>query len=77
MEVCPFSPFAGKGRVSLREGSPIWAAEASRARTRERAAKPRGAGSPVSRFRVSSRAFTFHDIPQMESLLAGKVGWGL
>ena len=28
---------------SLRESSPIWASEASEARTRERAAKPRGA----------------------------------
>ena len=42
----------------------IWASEESRARTSERAAKPRG-------FRVSSRVSTFHDIPQMESLLAG------
>ena len=31
-------------RISLRASSPIWASEASRARTRERAAKPRGAG---------------------------------
>ena len=37
--------------VSLRASSPIWASEASRLRTRERAAKPRGAG----RSRVSSR----------------------
>ena len=29
---------------SLRASSPIWASETSRARTRERAAKPRGAG---------------------------------
>ena len=29
---------------SLRASSSIWASEASRARTRERAAKPRGAG---------------------------------
>ena len=29
--------------VSLRASSPIWASEASLARTRERAAKPRGA----------------------------------
>ena len=29
---------------SLRASSPIWASEASLARTRERAAKPRGAG---------------------------------
>ena len=27
----------------------------------------------VPRFRVSSRVSTFHDIPQMESLLAGWV----
>ena len=30
---------------SLRASSPIWASEVSRAKTRERAAKPRGAGS--------------------------------
>ena len=29
--------------ASLRASSPIWASEASRARTRERAAKPQGA----------------------------------
>ena len=44
---------------SLRASSPIWASEASRGRTRERAAKR------------DSRASTFHDIPRMESLLAG------
>ena len=37
---------------SLRASSPIWTSEASRARTRERAAKPQGA---ASRSRVSSR----------------------
>ena len=31
------------GESSLRASSPTWASEASRARTRERAAKPRGA----------------------------------
>ena len=36
--------FLCKGVVSLRASSPIWASEASLARTRERAAKPRGAG---------------------------------
>ena len=30
--------------ASLRASSPIWASEASRARTRKRAAEPRGAG---------------------------------
>ena len=34
---------------SLRASSPIWASEASLARTRERAAKPRGAEAPRSR----------------------------
>ena len=33
---------------SLRASSPIWASEASRARTRERAAKPRGAGERIA-----------------------------
>ena len=32
-----------KSGVSLRASSPIWTSEASLARTRERAAKPRGA----------------------------------
>ena len=63
---------------SLRASSPIWASEASRARTCERAAKPRGAGLSLPRPRQSrllsraSRACTFHDIPQMESLLVGQ-----
>ena len=35
--------------VSLRASFPIWASEASLARTRERAAKPRGTGAPRSR----------------------------
>ena len=34
---------------SLRASSPIWASEASLAKTRERAAKPRGAEAPRSR----------------------------
>ena len=34
---------------SLRASSPIWASDASLARTRERAAKPRGAEAPRSR----------------------------
>ena len=32
-----------QGQFSLRASSPIWASEVSLARTRERAAKPRGA----------------------------------
>ena len=49
---------------SLRASSPIWASEASLARTRERAAKPRGAEeSAFSRGSVRS--------PKQESLLAG------
>ena len=35
--------------VSLRASFPIWASKASLARTRERAAKPRGTGAPRSR----------------------------
>ena len=35
--------------VSLRASVPIWASNASLARTRERAAKPRGTGAPRSR----------------------------
>ena len=57
------------GIGSLRASSPIWASKASRANTRERAEKPRGA-EPLSRLLSrASRASTFHDIP-MESLLA-------
>ena len=37
---------------SLRASSPIWASEASLARTREQAAKPRGAEAPRSRVRA-------------------------
>ena len=43
-------------RSSLRAGSPIYASEASRTRTRERAVKPQG----PPRGRISSRASTFH-----------------
>ena len=68
--------------ASLRASSPIWASEASRERTRKRAAKPRGTEErrnllslpcpPLSRLLSrASRASTFHDIPQMESLLEG------
>ena len=59
---------SSKGKNSLQASSPIWASEASLARTREPAAKLRR----DPRFRVSSRvppACTFHDIPQMASLL--------
>ena len=38
-----------KQNSSLRASSPIWASEASLARTREQAAKPRGAGLACSR----------------------------
>ena len=47
--------FQSGSEIRLRASSPIWADEASRARTREWAAKPRGAGSPAPRFRVFSR----------------------
>ena len=40
---------------SLRASSPIWASEASLARTRERAAKPRGAEERTPRSRVLAR----------------------
>ena len=59
---------SSKRKNSLQASSPIWASEASLARTREPAAKLRR----DPRFRVSSRvppARTFHDIPQMASLL--------
>ena len=36
---------------SLRASPPIWASKASRAGTRERAAKPRGAGDSLARSR--------------------------
>ena len=65
---------------SVQASSPIWASEASRARTRERSSEaargqrnpspPRPA--PLSRLLShASRASTFHDLPQIESLLAG------
>ena len=63
---------------SLRASSPVWASEASRTRTHERAAKPRGAERPYSTPTLpsrllsrASRASTFHDTRQTESLLAG------
>ena len=40
----PYGRAGDQCRISLRASSPIWASEASRARTGERAAKPRGAG---------------------------------
>ena len=61
----PFKKPKSHNFHSLRASSPIWASKASRAQTRKRAAKPRGAGARAS------RACTFHDIPQMESLLTG------
>ena len=65
----PLLPYAARnGTFSQRASSPIWASEASRSRTRRRAARSQGT---VPRFRVSSRASNFLDIPQMESLLAG------
>ena len=51
-------------KPSLRASSPIWASEASLARTRERAAKPRGADERPLAPRPLARAF-------WESLLAG------
>ena len=47
------------------------AKRAARARTPERAAKPRGAKGLSRLPSRATCAFTFHDIPQMESLLAG------
>ena len=56
--------FLGLG--SLQKSSPIWASEASRARTRERAPKPReGPRPPFSRLLSrATRASAFHDIPK-------------
>ena len=51
-----------------------WVKRAAREHTGERQIRERTRKSFLSRnpcFRVSSRASTFHDIPQMESLLAG------
>ena len=42
-------------KYSLRASSPIWASEASLARTRERAGKPRGAAERAPRSRVLAR----------------------
>ena len=53
---------------SPRASSPIGASEASRARTRERAAKPRESRL-LSR---ASRACTFHDIPQWRACSQAK-----
>ena len=65
--------------LSLRRSSLIWASEASCARTRERAPQPRGAEGPFCPLPPALASplacllrFTFHDIPQMESLLAGQ-----
>ena len=61
-------PAHGIPWISLRASSPIWASEASRARTRERAARARGAGaSPLA---CLSRVY-FSRYPRMESLLCG------
>ena len=49
----PLLPYSARNwTFSLRASSPIWLSEASRSRTRRRAAKPRGT---APRFRVSSR----------------------
>ena len=40
----------GEAKPSLHASSPIWASEAYRARTRERAAKPQGADDYFSRY---------------------------
>ena len=42
-------------KYNLRASSPIWASEASLARTRERAVKPRGAEERAPRSRVLAR----------------------
>ena len=56
--------------------SPILASKASRANTRERAAKPRGA-EPLSRLLSrASRASTFHDIPLNGELARKRKLWG-
>ena len=65
--------------TSLRASSPIWVSKASRTRASEQAAKPRGAEESLSLLHAplsclplrASRTSTFHDIPQMESLLTG------
>ena len=52
----PFTTFRRPKEASLRASSPNWASEASLARTRERAAKPRGAGgSGDAHFACSNR----------------------
>ena len=61
----------------LRASSPIWASETSLARTRERAAKPRGAGqallSSTPRSRVLARLASLAQIGE----LARKLSWFL
>ena len=63
--------FQSGSEISVRASSLSWAAKASRARTRERAAKPLGAGSPVPRFRVFSR------VPLARLRFTIRGGWGL
>ena len=62
--------------ISLRASSPIWASETSLARTRERATKPRGAGSREARFACPNRGLvpnlqlsTLADVTIIKSML--------
>ena len=58
---------------SLQASSPIWASETSLARTRERAAKPRGAEKKAPRSRVLARLASIAQIGE----LAGRLSWFL
>ena len=62
--------------ISLRASSPIWASETSLTRTRERAAKPRGARSREARFACPNRRLvpnlqlsTLADVTIIKSML--------
>ena len=58
---------------SVRASSPIWASEASLARTCERAAKPRGAGASAPHSRVLGRLTSLAQIEE----LARRLGQGM
>ena len=58
---------------SLRASSPIWASEASLSRTRERAAKPRGAGEGPPRSPVLARLTSLAQIGELARRLRATI----
>ena len=61
------SLYVYKGSSSLRASSPIWASEASLARTREQAAKPPGAGERPPLSRVLARLTSLTQIGELRA----------